>query len=111
MLTLSAAERDVCLRVAVFIRGIAASFYLAESPDGGPCERYAQTMEAIPQLDDLDQLQADRYAHIDQAAFILEGIYSGLENADLPTAARAILEDLYVLDDLSLRLNRRDEMT
>ena len=109
MLSLSAVERDVCLRVAVFIRGVAASLYVSECSDVDLCERYAETMEAIVQLDDLGQLQADRHVDIDQAAFILEGIYSGLENADLPNAARAIQQDLYVLDDLCFRLNRQEQ--
>ena len=109
MLSLSAAERDVCSRVAVFIRGIAASPYFSECSDGALFERYAETMEAIVRLDGSGQLQADRHADIDQAAFILEGIYIGLESADLLNAARAIQRDLYTLDDLSSRLNRLEE--
>lgn len=98
-------ERHACRRAVVYVRGIAAGLRGSSDKDAAACERYASTLDTISHAEGAVQLQADAKIHVQQAAFLLEGIRAGLDNADLDTAANMVQRDIERLNDLVFRYN------
>ena len=105
-LTLTDDERHACRRAAVLLRalwgGLRGVGRVAE-PDA--CAGYGGTLDAIVTSGECCAVNSDGKVDVEQAAFVLEGIRDGLDNADLDEGADFVQRDIERLNDLVLRYN------
>jgi hypothetical protein len=105
-LTLTEDERHACQRAARILRGLAAG--LAEAGIGheaDTCAGYASTLDAIVASGECCSVSADGKVDVEQAAFVLEGVRDGLDNADLDEGADFVGRDVERLNDVVFRYN------
>ena len=105
-LTLTDDERHACRRAAALLRALAAGFAgITIRHEADTCAGYAATLDRIVDSGECCAVSADGKVDVEQAAFILEGIRDGLDNADLDEGADFIQRDIERLNDLVFRYN------
>ena len=105
-LTLTEDERHACRRAAVLLRTLAAGLTeIGTRAEGEACVSYAATLDAIVASGECCAVNSDGKVDVEQAAFVLEGIRDGLDNADLDEGADFIGRDVERLNDLVFRYN------
>jgi hypothetical protein len=105
-LPLSDDERHACRRASLLLRALAKG--LAEvgtTNEAETCAGYATTLDAIVTSGECCAVSADGKVDVEQAAFILEGIRDGLDNADLDEGADFVQRDIERLNDVVFRYN------
>ena len=105
-LTLNDDERHACRRAAVLLRALGAGLTeIGTRQEADACAGYADTLDAIVTSGECCNVNADGKVDVEQAAFVLEGIRDGLDNADLDEGADFIARDIERLNDLVFRYN------
>jgi hypothetical protein len=105
-LTLTDDERHACRRAARILRGLAAGLTEAGiGHEADTCAGYAATLDAIVASGECCSVSADGKVDVEQAAFVLEGVRDGLDNADLDEGADFVGRDVERLNDLVFRYN------
>ena len=105
-LTLSDDERHACRRAAVLLRALAGGLQeIGTRSEGDACESYAATLETIVKSGECCAVNSDGKVDVEQAAFVLEGIRDGLDNADLDEGADFVQRDIERLNDIVFRYN------
>ena len=105
-LTLSEDERHACRRAAIILRALAAGLKEAGTGrEADTCAGYAATLDAIVTSGECCSVSADGKVDVEQAAFVLEGIRDGLDNADLDEGADFVQRDIERLNDIVFRYN------
>ena len=69
------------------------------------CSTCAATLELLVGSTSGVTLSPEQKIDVEQAAFLLEGIRNGLDNADLEEAGDAVERDIERLNDIVLRYN------
>lgn len=105
-LTLSDDERHACRRAAVLLRALAGGLReVGTRQEGDACAAYAATLDGILASGECCAVNSDGKVDVEQAAFVLEGIRDGLDNADLDEGADFVQRDIERLTDLVFRYN------
>ena len=105
-LTLSDDERHACRRAAVLLRAVAKGLEeIGTRREADEIASYAVTIDTIVASGECCKVGSDGKVDVEQAAFILEGIRDGLDNADLDEGSDFIQRDIERLNDLVLRYN------
>jgi hypothetical protein len=105
-LTLTDDERHACRRAAVLLRALSQGLQDAGTrQEADACAGYADTLDAIVSSGECCAVSADGKVDVEQAAFVLEGVRDGLDNADLDEGADFIGRDVERLNDLVFRYN------
>ena len=105
-LTLTDDERHACRRAAALLRALSAGLAdIATRHESDTCGGYAATLDRIVASGECCAVNADGKVDVEQAAFILEGIRDGLDNADLDEGADFIQRDIERLNDIVFRYN------
>ena len=105
-LTLTEDERHACRRGAALLRALAGGLRaIGTRYEADTCAGYADTLDQIVESGECCAVSADGKVDVEQAAFLLEGIRDGLENADLDEGADFIQRDIERLNDLVFRYN------
>ena len=105
-LNLTEDERHACRRAAVMLRVLGKGLQeIGTKAEGVACEGYAVTLDRIVASGECCSVSADGKVDVEQAAFVLEGIRDGLDNADLDEGADFVQRDIERLNDLVLRYN------
>jgi len=105
-LTLSDDERHACRRAAVLLRALGNGLReIGTRAEGDACAGYATTLDGIVSSGECCAVNSDGKVDVEQAAFVLEGIRDGLDNADLDEGADFVQRDIERLNDLVLRYN------
>jgi hypothetical protein len=105
-LTLTDDERHACRRASLLLRALSKGLEEAGTrSEADVCAGYATTLDAIVASGECCAVSADGKVDVEQAAFVLEGIRDGLDNADLDEGADFIQRDIERLNDLVFRYN------
>jgi hypothetical protein len=105
-LTLSQDERHAARRAAALLRALAGGLRdVGTTREADECASYAVTLDAIVASGECCAVNADGKVDVEQAAFILEGIRDGLDNADLDEGADFVQRDIERLNDIVFRYN------
>src|SRR4051812_33965460 len=105
-LTLNEDERHACRRAALLLRALSKGLLdVGTRNEADTCAGYADTLDAIVTSGECCAVSADGKVDVEQAAFVLEGIRDGLDNADLDEGADFIQRDIERLNDLVFRYN------
>ena len=105
-LTLNEDERHACRRAAILLRALGTGLReVGTSAEGEACAGYAATLDAIVTSGECCAVNADGKVDVEQAAFVLEGIRDGLDNADLDEGAGFVQRDIERLNDIVFRYN------
>ena len=105
-LTLTDDERHACRRAAVLLRALGSGLReIGTCAEGDACAGYAATLDGIVSSGECCAVNSDGKVDVEQAAFVLEGIRDGLDNADLDEGADFVQRDIERLNDLVLRYN------
>jgi hypothetical protein len=105
-LTLNEDERHACRRAAVLLRALANGLReIGTVGEADACLGYATTLDTIVASGACCAVNSDGKVDVEQAAFVLEGIRDGLDNADLDEGADFVQRDIERLNDLVLRYN------
>jgi hypothetical protein len=105
-LTLNEDERHACRRAAVLLRALGTGLReIGTTSEGDACVAYAGTLDTIVASGECCAVNSDGKVDVEQAAFVLEGIRDGLDNADLDEGADFVQRDIERLNDLVLRYN------
>lgn len=105
-LTLSEDERHACRRASVLLRALAMALRdIGTRSEGDACATYAGTLDAIVASGACCAVNSDGKVDVEQAAFVLEGIRDGLDNADLDEGAGFVQRDIERLNDIVFRYN------
>ena len=105
-LTLTEDERHACRRAAIMLRALGSGLReIGSRVEGDACSGYAATLDTIVSSGECCAVNADGKVDVEQAAFVLEGIRDGLDNADLDEGADFVQRDIERLNDLILRYN------
>ncbi len=105
-LTLSADEQHACRRGSQLLRALCKGLQdVGIARESGECATCAATLELLASTSDPVSLSPEQKIDVEQAAFLLEGIRNGLDNADLDEAGDAVERDIERLNDIVLRYN------
>lgn len=105
-LSLSDDERHACRRASVLLRALAAGLRdIGTRHEGDACATYAATLDAIVASGECCAVNSEGKVDVEQAAFVLEGIRDGLDNADLDEGAGFVQRDIERLNDIVFRYN------
>lgn len=104
-LTLTIDERHASRRASVYLQGLAAGLRGSHDAEAAMCEEYAATLARLGSSDGPVRIEAEQKLHVEQGAFLLEGIRNGFDNADLDLGADAVERDIQGLTDITLRYN------
>jgi hypothetical protein len=105
-LTLTDDERHACRRAAALLTALAAGLReIGTRHEADACAGYATTLDVIVASGECCAVTSDGKVDVEQAAFVLEGIRDGLDNADLDEAADFVGRDIELLNDLVFRYN------
>ena len=105
-LTLTDDERHACRRAAVLLRALSAGLAeIGTRQEADACAGYATTLDAIVTSGECCAVSTDGKVDVEQAAFILEGIRDGLDNADLDEGSEFVERDVERLNDVVFRYN------
>jgi hypothetical protein len=105
-LTLTEDERHACRRAAALLRHLAGGLAeIGSRHEADACAGYATTLDAIVTSGECCAVSDDGKVDVEQAAFILEGIRDGLDNADLDEGSDFVQRDIERLNDVVFRYN------
>ena len=105
-LDISDDERHACRRAAIILRALASGLEQAGTRrEADACAACATTLEGIASSGVCCSVNADGKVDVEQAAFLLEGVRDGLDNADLDEGAEFVDRDIERLNDIVLRYN------
>ena len=105
-LTLNEDERHACRRAAILLRALGHGLReIGTRAEADACTGYATTLDGIVASGECCAVNSDGKVDVEQAAFVLEGIRDGLDNADLDEGADFVQRDIERLNDLVLRYN------
>jgi len=105
-LTLTDDERHACRRAALLLRALSAGLRdIGTHQEADACGGYATTLDAIVASGQCCAVSDDGKIDVEQAAFILEGIRDGLDNADLDEGSDFVQRDIERLNDVVFRYN------
>jgi hypothetical protein len=105
-LTLTDDEKHACRRAAILMRALSKGLQeIGTQQEADSCGGYATTLDAIVTSGACCSVNADGKVDVEQAAFIMEGIRDGLDNADLDEGSEFIQRDIERLNDLIFRYN------
>jgi hypothetical protein len=105
-LSLTDDERHACRRAALLLNALAAGLREAGTRhEADTCAGYAATLDAIVASGECCDVTSDGKVDVEQAAFVLEGIRDGLDNADLDEGADFVQRDIERLNDIVFRYN------
>ena len=105
-LTLSDDERHACRRAGILMRAISRGLQeIGSQQEADSCGGYASTLDAIVTSGACCSVNADGKVDLEQAAFVMEGIRDGLDNADLDEGADFVQRDIERLNDVVFRYN------
>jgi hypothetical protein len=105
-LTLTDDEKHACRRAAILMRALSKGLQeIGTQQEADSCGGYATTLDAIVTSGACCSVNADGKVDVEQAAFIMEGIRDGLDNADLDEGSDFIQRDIERLNDLIFRYN------
>ena len=105
-LTIEQDERHACRRAAALLRALAGGLRsVGTTEEATACEAYAATLDTIVASGECCGVNADGKVDVEQAAFVLEGIRDGLDNADLDEGADFVQRDIERLNNIVLRYN------
>jgi hypothetical protein len=105
-LTLTDDERHACRRAALLLHALARGLQeVGTRQEADTCAGYAVTLDRIVASGECCAVSADGKVDVEQAAFVLEGIRDGLDNADLDEGADFIGRDIERLNDVVFRYN------
>ena len=105
-LSLNEDERHACRRAAILLRALGHGLReVGTTSEGDACVGYAATLDAIVASGECCAVNSDGKVDVEQAAFVMEGIRDGLDNADLDEGADFVQRDIERLNDLVLRYN------
>ena len=103
-LTLHEDERHACRRASVLLRALAGGLReIGTRGEADACATYASTLEAIVASGECCAVNNDGKVDVEQAAFVLEGIRDGLDNADLDEGSDFVQRDIERLNDIVFR--------
>jgi hypothetical protein len=105
-LSLTDDERHACRRAALLLKALAGGLREAGTRhEADTCAGYAATLDTIVASGECCDVTSDGKVDVEQAAFVLEGIRDGLENADLDEGADFVQRDIERLNDIVFRYN------
>jgi len=105
-LALNEDERHACRRAAVLLRALGTGLReIGTQDEGDACVGYAATLDTIVASGECCSVNSDGKVDVEQAAFVLEGIRDGLDNADLDEGSDFVDRDIERLNNLVLRYN------
>jgi hypothetical protein len=105
-LTLTDDERHACRRAAALLRALSAGLLaIGTRHEADACRGYAATLDAIVASGECCPVNSDGKVDVEQAAFVLEGIRDGLDNADLDEGSDFVQRDIERLNDIVFRYN------
>ena len=99
-------EQHACRRGALLLRALAKGLEdIGTDKEAAECAMCAATLDLLVASGANVNLTPEQKIDIEQAAFLLEGVRNGLDNADLNEAGDAIERDIERLNDVVLRYN------
>jgi hypothetical protein len=105
-LTLTDDERHSCRRAASLLRALSVGLAeIGSRHEADACAGYATTLDGIVTSGECCAVSDDGKVDVEQAAFILEGIRDGLDNADLDEGSEFVQRDIERLNDVVFRYN------
>ena len=105
-LTVTQDEQHACRRGALLLRALAKGLGdFGSDKEAAECATCAATLDLLVASGERITLTPEQKIDVEQAAFLLEGIRNGLDNADLDEAGDAIERDIERLNDIVLRYN------
>ena len=105
-LTLTDDELHACRRAAALLRALSAGLRdIGTTQESEACAAYAVTLDRIVGSGECCAVNADGKVDVEQAAFLLEGIRDGLDNADLDEGSDFVQRDIERLNDVVFRYN------
>ena len=105
-LTIAEDERQACTHAAVLLRGLSGGLRaIGATQEAEACGVYAATLDRIAASGECCGVNSDGKVDVEQAAFVLEGVRDGLDNADLDEGADLVGRDVERLNDIVLRYN------
>jgi len=105
-LTLTDDERHACRRAAVLLRALAGGLReIGTRHEADACAGYADTLDGIVASGECCAVSDEGKVDVEQAAFVMEGIRDGLDNADLDEGADFVGRDIERLNDVVFRYN------
>lgn len=105
-LTITTDEQHACQRGALLLRALSKGLAeIGTDKEAAECATCAATLDLLAASGQRISLTPEQKIDIEQAAFLLEGIRNGLDNADLDEAGDAIERDIERLNDVVLRYN------
>ena len=105
-LTITDDERHACRRAAVLLRALADGLRnIGTRQEADACAGYAITLDTIVAGGECCSVNSDGKVDVEQAAFVLEGVRDGLDNADLDEGADFVQRDIERLNDIVFRYN------
>ena len=105
-LTITADEQPACQRGALLLRALSKGLEaIGSGKEAAECATCAATLDLLVASHERVALSPEQKIDVEQAAFLLEGIRNGLDNADLEEAGDAIERDIERLNDIVLRYN------
>lgn len=105
-LTITADEQHACRRAALLLRALCKGLGdIGTAKEADECATCAATLDVLVASTGSVSLSPEQKIDVEQAAFLLEGIRNGLDNADLEEGADAVERDIERLNDIVLRYN------
>ncbi len=105
-LTITTDEQHACRRGALLLRALSKGLAgIGTEKESAECATCAATLDLLVASRERISLTPEQKIDVEQAAFLLEGIRNGLDNADLDEAGDAIERDIERLNDIVLRYN------
>jgi hypothetical protein len=105
-LTITADEQHACRRGSRLLRALCTGLQeIGTTKEADECSTCAATLDLLAAARDRVSLSPEQKIDVEQAAFLLEGIRNGLDNADLGEGADTVERDIERLNDIVLRYN------
>src|ERR687891_104466 len=105
-LTITVDEQHACRRGAMLLRALCKGLTdIGTDKEAAECATCVATLDLLAGGGERFTLTPGQKIDVEQAAFLLEGIRNGLDNADLNEAGDAIERDIERLNDIVLRYN------
>lgn len=105
-LTLTDDERHAVRRAAILLKALSSGLKeIGTRQEADACAGYGTTLDAIVASGECCAVSDEGKVDVEQAAFILEGIRDGLDNADLDEGADFVGRDIERLNDVVFRYN------
>src|SRR5512134_3756438 len=100
-LAITADEQHACRRGALLLRALCQGLEaIGTAREAAECATCAATLDLFLADAERVELSPEQKIDVEQAAFLLEGVRNGLDNADLDEAADAVGRDIERLNDI-----------